>query len=130
MSASTGIRERHGRACSAPSGGRCSCKPGPAYEAFVYSARDGKKLRKTFRGKGALSAAKGWRADAVGGLRRGTMRAPTSTTLKQAADALIAGMKDGSVRSRSGDKYKPSAVRGYDQALRDRILPDHGGAKL
>jgi integrase len=37
---------------------------------------------------------------------------------------------DGSIRTRSGDKYKPSTLRGYEQALRDHILPDLGAAKL
>jgi integrase len=126
----TGIRERHGRACPTHSGGRCSCKPGPTYEAFVYSKRDGQKIRKTFRGKGALAAAKGWRADAVGSLNRGTMRAPTTTTLREAADALVAGMKDGRVRTRSGDAYKPSAIRGYESVLALRVLKDLGALKL
>jgi integrase len=124
----TGIRVRHSRACPSESGRSCSCEP--AYEAFVYSKRDGTKIRQTFRGKGALSAAKGWRADALGGLRRGTMRAPTATTLKQAADGLIEGMKDGRVRTRSGDPYKPSARRGYQAALNLRVLPDLGALKL
>ncbi len=37
---------------------------------------------------------------------------------------------DGSIRTRSGDAYKPSALRGYEQALRTRILPELGAAKL
>ena len=37
----TGIRQRHGRGCNAK--GHCKCP----YEAFVYSKRDGKKIRKT-----------------------------------------------------------------------------------
>jgi integrase len=126
--ANAGIRVRHGRACLTRSGGRCSCVP--SIEASVYSVRDGKKIRKTFTGKGALSSAKGWRADALHGLRRGTMRAPTSTSLREAAGELIAGMKDGSVRTRSGDPYKPSAIRSYEAALDQRVLPDLGAVKL
>ena len=38
-----GIRQRHGRGCDGQ--GRCQCP----YEAFVFSKRDGKKIRKTFR---------------------------------------------------------------------------------
>jgi integrase len=125
---STGIRERHARTCTAPNGGRCSCTP--AVEAWVWSRRDERKIRKTFTGNGALAAAKGWRAAATVGLARGTMRAPSATTLRQAAVAWLAGAKDGSVRTRSGDRYKPSATRGYEQALRDRLLPELGGAKL
>lgn len=34
------------------------------------------------------------------------------------------------IRNRSGDPYKPSAIRGYDQALRLRVLPELGRVKL
>jgi integrase len=93
----------------------------------VWSARDAKKVRKTFP---TLAAARGWRADAQVGLRKRTFRAPTSTTLRQAADAWLAGARDGSVRTRSGDAYKPSAIRSYEGSLRKRVLPELGAAKL
>lgn len=32
--------------------------------------------------------------------------------------------------TRSGDTYKPSALRGYQAALRQRILPAFGAARL
>jgi integrase len=34
------------------------------------------------------------------------------------------------VRTRSGDRYKPSAIRSYEAALRDRIVPELGGKRL
>lgn len=36
----------------------------------------------------------------------------------------------GSVRTRSGDEYKPSALRGYERAMRLRVLPEIGGVRL
>lgn len=39
-------------------------------------------------------------------------------------------MKSGLVRTRSGDVYKPSAILGYESALRLHVLPELGGAKL
>ncbi len=42
-----GIRTRHSRSCRSREGGRCNCKP--SYEAWVYSKRDDKKIRKTFK---------------------------------------------------------------------------------
>jgi integrase len=120
-----GIRVRHSRTCTGISGGRCNCRP--SYEAFVYSVRDERKIRRTFP---TLSAAKAWRADASSALRKGTMRAPSQTTVREAAHAWLAGATDGSIRTRSGDSYKPSALRGYEQALRTRILPELGAAKL
>lgn len=35
--------------------------------------------------------------------------------------------RSGVVRNRSGERYKPSAVRGYELALRRRVLPTLGG---
>src|SRR6266545_7530993 len=57
------------------------------------------------------------------GVRRGTLRAPAQTTVQEAADALVSGMKSGRIRTRSGDLYKPSAIRSYEAALRDHIVP-------
>ena len=58
------------------------------------------------------------------------MHAAGSVTLRQAAQEWLAAAEGGLVRNRSGDLYKPSALRGYEQALRTRILPALGGAKL
>jgi integrase len=123
----TGIRVRHARPCPAARDTSASCKCRPSYEAAVYSARDKRQIRKSFPTRAAALA---WRADATTAVRKGTMRAPTSTTLREAADAFVAGARDGTIRNRSGDVYKPSVVRGYEQALRDRILPDLGGRRL
>jgi integrase len=128
MSGSTpGITIRHARSCPTHRDrqARCNCKP--TYQAHVWSARERKRIRKTFP---TLSAAKTWRQDALPELRKGTMRAPTQTTLRQAWEAWIAGAKDGIVRTRSGDIYKPSALRGYEQAMRLRIVDDLGAVKL
>jgi integrase len=118
---STGIRVRHGRKCATQvdRDAKCSCKP--AYRAEVYDQRSKTKLRKTFRN---LSEAKSWRHDAASALRKGTMRAPTRTTLREAAESWLEGAKSGAIRTRSGEPYKPSALRGYEQALRDRIYPE------
>jgi integrase len=121
----TGIQLRHARSCPSRRGDPCACRP--TYEASVWSARDRKKLRKTF---GTLGAARGWRADAQVALRKGTLRAPTSTTLREAAERWLAGARDGSIRTRSGDRFKPSAIRSYESSLRTRILPGLGASRL
>jgi integrase len=125
MAVPTGIQLRHSRSCPSREGEPCACRP--TYEASVWSARDRKKIRKTFP---TLAAARGWRADAQVGLRKGTLRAPTPTTLRQAAEAWLAGARAGSIRTRSGDAYKPSAVRSYEGSLRKRVLPELGAARL
>lgn len=120
-----GIEARHARSCPAARGGKCKCSP--TYRASVFSARDGKRIRKAFP---TLAAAKAWRADAAGAVRRGALRATPSMTVRQAAVAWLDGARDGSIRTRSGTAYKPSAIRGYDAALQARILPALGGARL
>ena len=123
----TGIDVRHRRTCPAAHNpeGRCRCRP--SYQAHVWSARERKRIRKTFS---TLAEAKAWRAEALVALRRGTMRAPTAATLRQVWEAWLAGAQEGSIRNRSGDAYKPSALRGYEASMRLRVLPDLGGARL
>jgi integrase len=58
------------------------------------------------------------------------MRAPTKITVAQAWEAWEAGAKDGTVRTRGGDRYKPSTLRSYEQVMRLRILDDVGAVKL
>ncbi|MEJ7790987.1 MAG: tyrosine-type recombinase/integrase [Gaiellaceae bacterium] len=125
MTQLAGIDVRHRATCASQSGGKCNCKP--AYQASVWSAREQKRLRKTFS---TLAAARAWRAEAQTAIRRGTMRAPIAVTVREAGEELIEGMRSGRVRTRSGDRYKPSAIRGYEAALRDRIVPILGGKRL
>jgi hypothetical protein len=84
-----GIRQRHGRGCAAQ--GRCKCP----YEASVYSKQDGKKSRKTFP---TQAAAKVWRDDASGQVRRNLLRAPVPTTRQKAADTWPEGPRAGVTR--------------------------------
>lgn len=121
----TGIIKRHSRDCPSQNGGRCRCDGG--FRAEVFSPRDGKKIRKTFRRE---SEAKSWRAEAKRALDHGALRAPTRRTLAESAMAWLDGAEQGEVRNRSGDRYKPATLRGYRQALEDHVLPMIGSRKL
>lgn len=44
--------------------------------------------------------------------------------------AWLDGARAGTNLTRSGDRYKPSALRGYDQALKLRVLPALGAKRL
>jgi integrase len=121
----TGIEVRHGRACRARTGGACDCTP--SYRATVWSQRDQRKIQNTFS---TPRAARIWRDDARTDLRRGALRAPKAMTLREVADRWLRDARTGTVRNRSGDTYKPSVLRGYEQALRDRIYPHLRGMKL
>jgi hypothetical protein len=109
----TGIRARHARTCRSRAGARCSCSP--SYQAQAFDARTGRQVWRTFP---TLSGAKLWRQDVQVALRRGTMRPPTTKTIADAAEILIAGAHDGTILDRGGKPYKPSTARGYEQLLR------------
>jgi integrase len=124
MAQSQGVRARHARTCRGSNGQRCSCSP--RYEAFVYIAREQRKLRKSFE---TQAAAKAWRADMLSAANRRQLRTPTTITLRQAAGEL-AGVADGSIPTRSGGRYKPSVIRSYEASLRLRLLPELGDRRL
>lgn len=121
----TGIDARHRSGCPAHEGGRCKCRP--AYRAEVWSAAEGKRLRKTFP---TLAAARAWRDDAKGEVRRGHLRADPGRTLREAAEEWLAGARAGTIFTRSGDPFKPRTLRGYEEALRLRVLPELGALPL
>jgi integrase len=120
-----GIRIRHRRTCNSKGGGACNCKPG--YEAWVYSPKDGKKIRRTFD---SPSAAKGWRRDAASDVSRGKMRAPTRITLREGWEEWYEGAKAGTILNRSGQPYKPASLRHYEKEMRLRVLDDYGNVRL
>ena len=119
--ATVGIRQRHGRACDGE--GRCQCP----WEAQAYSKRDHAKHRKQFPTRAAAVA---WRDDARSAIRKGTLRPQTRVTVAEAVEAWLEGARTGLIRPRSGDAYKPSAVRAYETAWRWRIEPELGHYKL
>jgi integrase len=129
MAKNTGITVRHSRTCASRiTGAHCNCSP--SYEAWVWSNRDGKKIRQTFTGKGALSAAKNWRSDSTRAVRLKKMRAPTRKTVQQAVDEFLEGAEKGEIRNRRKMAYKPSVVRQYRSALKGRFLPEFGEWRL
>ncbi len=116
-----GIYRVHERGCMSAA---CRCS---RYQATAYSSTDAKLLRKHCA---TLGEAKVWRAETQTALRRGALRAPTSTTVAQAAEALIAGMKSGAILDRSGKRYKPATIRAYETAMRLRATPALGQRRV
>lgn len=62
--------------------------------------------------------------------RRGRLRAPSSVTVGEAAAEWLAGAEAGVVRTRGGDRYKPSALRSYREALSAKVVPRLGSQRL
>ena len=121
----TGIYHRHSSRFTGGFDGPCDCHP--TYQAQVHSAKDRKPVRKTFR---TLAEARRWRHRAKESLRKGELSAPSSTLLRDAAGQWIGDAEAGIVRTRSGETYKPSAIRGYEAALRRHLIPELGHLRL
>ena len=120
MARATGIRRRHSRGCRSRDGGRCDCNAG--WEAWVYLAREGKSVSKTFQRE---AEAKSWRADALAAAQRGAIRAVRrdTRTLAVALREFVEGMKAGTVRPKNRGRYKPNTCRSYEGALVNHIEP-------
>jgi len=96
-----GIRTRHARSCRSRDGGRCNCSP--SYEAWVYSKRDDKKIRKTFK---SLAEAKGWRADAEAGVRARTLRGTVEGHARRSRGRVDRGREEGDHPQRVGRRVQ------------------------
>ena len=98
------------------------------YRGHVWSAREGRRIRGPWCRTRA--EARNWRQDALVGVRKGTVRAPSALTVADAAEQFIEGARAGIVLDRSGRPYKPSSVRNYDGWLRRYVLPALGDRRL
>lgn len=119
---SKGITIRHQRKCAHDP---CTCKP--RFQAEAYDKKTGRRLRRTFK---TISGARQWRSDAIAAIRRGELTTDLGPTLQEAVDEWLAGARLGHVTNRSGDPYKPAAIRVYERALRLHVLPTLGPLRL
>ena len=113
-----GIDVRHRRDCPAARDRDARCRCSPSYQAHVWSARERKRIRKTFR---SFDEAKAWRAETLVGLRRGTMRAPSATTLREVWETWLAGARDGhdpQPLGRPVQAERPARLRDLDAPAR------------
>ena len=97
------------------------------YRARIWSNRDGKRIAKAFP---TMAAAKTWRRDSQKAVEQGTMRPPTRQTVEEAMTAWLEGARAGLIRNRSGDPYKPSAIRSYERNYRLRVRDRLGHFQL
>jgi integrase len=123
-----GIRKRHLSECPSRDGRKCTCGDRLKWDARVWDPRVKKHHNRTFPTE---AAAKGWQRDARkevddGGLEAGAKK----RTVREAAEAFIASLNDGTALRHDGAAYKPKVSRGYEQALRARIIPELGHLKL
>lgn len=124
----TGIDTRHRKVCATREGRGCDCKP--TYQAHVYDAATGRRIRKSFPTR---TAAKLWRQDALVALRHGEaerLLPPRGRTVGEGLDGLLAGMRDGTALDRSGRRYRPSTIRGYESSVERHLRDALGHLRL
>src|SRR5687768_10761073 len=111
-----GIETRHSRSCRARSGGRCNCEP--TYRPWI--SQGGRKVRGPT--SKSVAEATGWRVDATVAVRRGRgVQGVSMITLEESTRSWLEGARAGTIRTRSGDRYKPSSIRGYAQSLASHV---------
>lgn len=98
---------------------------GTRYQATVW--RGQKRYTKTFA---TQAEAKRWRASQLAAVETLTRQALATPTLAHYATQMLAHMRIGVLRTRSGDAYKPSALRAYTTSLSVHILPLLGAKRL
>ena len=67
--------------------------------------------------------------DMLAGLQAGTLSGERGPHVRVAVEQFVAGIKDGSIRDRSGTTTSPHD-RGYERDLRQRVEPAFGAARL
>ena len=116
-----GIVKRHRPGCP---GGRCRCS---SFQAWVYDAQAGRKIRKTFDSE---QAAKNWRADTISKVSSGSLRAGSGVTVRRSGRPARRRDEGGTVRNRSGRSYKPSVAESYSSSLEQHVYPWMGARRL
>lgn len=118
-----GIRVSHEHSCATMRGGRCDCQSGRETQREAH----GQKIRSFVA---TLIEGRAGRRDTESEVREGKRRAQSSPTLREAWTVWLESAKAGMIRTRSGDPYKPSALRSYDLGMKARVLPVLEGAKV
>jgi hypothetical protein len=103
----------------------CTCSP--TFQPQVWDT----KTKRPVKGPkcSTIAEAKSWLVDARHDKKRGKLRTPTGQTFNELADEFLAGMRDGTIRNRNKQPYKPSTIRSYEAALDNRLRPEFGTLK-
>jgi integrase len=95
--------------------------------ARAWSAAAGREVRRSFKRK---ADAKAWRARMMAGHADRVAGATRSPVLDVIAEQVLDAMRDGTLRNRSGDTYKPSVARSYRSNYDVNVAPLLGGRRI
>jgi integrase len=120
--ASSGVYQRHLKTC--PQVGACKCP----WEAKWWNRHANKRESK--RGFRTKSEAAAYRREKLTAIDKGTHRTPSKKTVAEACEELVAGMRDGSILTRKGKRYRYDTIVQYERNLRLRVIPTIGRYRL
>jgi integrase len=102
-------------------------RPSGGYQAQAWSVVERRRTSRTFL---TLAQAKAWKRDTEQAYARGVRTGAAAPRLRDYATGWLADAESGVRRTRSGEVYRPSTLRGYRQALDDVLLPALGPKRL
>lgn len=115
---------RHERSCATARGGTCDC------DSVAISATGRRQRHRVRRIVESLIGGRPQSQDAGTEVRRAARDVQSTATLREAWTLWLEGAKSGRIRTRSGDRYKPSALRSYDLGMEARVLPALEGWRI
>ena len=102
---------------------------GVVWVARVSETLGGRRVRES-RTFPTAAMARQWRRSKLSAVERGLRLGGPAETVREALDVFVECGKSGAVLTRAGRAYKPSTLRGYQQAARDISAGPLGAARL
>jgi integrase len=101
-----------------------------AWVARVSETAPGARRVRASKTFPTVTQARQWRRAKLGEVERGARLGGPPETLSKALAVFTEGISSGAIRTPAGRAYKPSTVRGYQQAARDVAAGPLGAARI
>lgn len=98
------------------------------YRGTAYDKSSGRRIKGPWTSSRA--EARAWRIDTLAALQAGTLAGNSGATIREASRRFLREIETGTARTRSGDRFKPSAYRSYERAFRLKLNPAVGSVRL
>jgi integrase len=121
-----GVFARHMTGCAVERDKRCSCSP--SYWGKVWDREANKARRTSFLAN--QNAARNARDDLLRDVRAGTLSANESMRVETGVETFLRAAESGVVLNKHGRRYKASALRDLEGALKSHAVPAFGAKKM
>jgi len=122
----TGVYVRHRAGCPALDDRRCRCAP--SYLARVWDAERKRPLSSPVFAQPAEALL--WKQDTAAALRNGGLVRREGIRVAEASQRFVRAIADGSALNKKGRRYKATAIRDVEGALRLYVIPELGTRQL